>query len=345
MSSWIAEITHAEGGKISFERFMELALYDPNHGYYTRHIADVGSSGDFATALTIGDALVQSIANWARSEARHLNLPKLNIIELGGGGGQLAHGILRTIRPWERVHYQIVEISSTLQKRQERVLCGRNVSWQKTIESALDAADNRAILLSNEFVDAFPCRRFERTTEGWREITLRLEADLWREQLDSNSEMVESSVFSIECAPGQRVETLGSYRQWLTNMTPLLDRGALLTIDYGDLPAEIYRRKPQGTARAFFRHQRLEGLEIYLRAGRQDLTADVNFLDLRIWGGALELVTVDFVNQTEFIRRWRGAGRKRASNKAADDYLSDKEAMGSAMKVLHQRKARIRSSH
>ena len=324
---------------------MELALYDPNHGYYTRHIPDVGPSGDFATALTTGDALVRSIANWARAEARHLHLPKLNIIELGGGGGQLARGILRTFRPWERVHYQIVELSGPLQKRQERALRGRRVGWQKTIESALAAADGRAILVSNEFVDAFPCRRFERAIGGWREISLSLDAELWREQLDPNSDTVESSAFSIECPPGQRVETLGSYRRWLTNMTRLLDGGALLTIDYGDLPAEIYRRRPHGTARAFFRHQRLEGLEIYLRPGHQDLTADVNFLDLRNWGEALGLVTVGFVNQTEFIQRWYGAKRKRGRNNAAADYLSDKEAMGNAIKVLHQRKAPVRASH
>jgi SAM-dependent MidA family methyltransferase len=157
--------------------------------------------------------------------------------------------------------------------------------------------------------------------------------------LDLTSETVESSAFSIECAAGQRVETFGSYRRWLTNMTRLLDQGALLTIDYGDLPAEIYRRRPQGTARAFFRHQRLEGLEIYLRAGHQDLTADVNFLDLRNWGESLGLATVDFVNQTEFIHHWYGPERKRSRSNAADDYLSDKEAMGSAIKVLHQRKA------
>ena len=345
MPSWVAEITRAEGGKISFERFMELALYDPNHGYYTRHISDVGPSGDFATALTIGDALVRSIANWARAEARHLELPKFNIIELGGGGGQLAREILRTIRPWERVQYQIVEISSPLQKRQERALRGRKISWQKTIESALDAADGQAILISNEFVDAFPCRRFERAIEGWREITLSLDADLWREQLDLTSETVESSAFSIECALGQRVETLGSYRCWLTKMTRFLDRGALLTVDYGDLPAAVYDRKPRGTVRAFFRHERLEGMDIYLRAGHQDLTADVNFLDLRYWGESLGLVTADFVNQTEFVRHWDGPERKRSRSNAADDYLSDKEAMGSAIKVLHQRKTGILTCH
>jgi len=336
MQSWIAEIARAEGGKISFERFMELALYDPNHGYYTRHISEVGPSGDFATALTIGDALVQSIANWVRAEARQLELPKLNIIELGGGGGQLARGILCTIRPWERAQYQIVEISSPLQNRQERALRGRKVTWRKTIESALDAADGRAILISNEFVDAFPCRRFERAIEGWREITLSLDADLWRELLDLTSGTVESSAFSIECPRGQRVETLGSYRHWLRKMTRFLDRGALLTIDYGGSPAEVYRHKPRGTVRAFFRHERLEGMNIYLRAGRQDLTADVNFLDLRNWGEALGLATVDFVNQTEFIRRWRRLDQKHGS--AADDYLSDENAMGNAIKVLHQRK-------
>ena len=77
-------------------------------------------------------------------------------------------------------------------------------------------------------------------------------------------------------------------------------------------------------------------MNIYLRAGRQDLTADVNFLDLRNWGEALGLATVDFVNQTEFIRRWRRLDQKHGS--AADDYLSDENAMGNAIKVLHQRK-------
>jgi SAM-dependent MidA family methyltransferase len=337
MPSWIAAIARAEGGRISFERFMELALSHPRHGYYTRHISAVGSSGDFATALTIGDALVRSIANWVRVEAQRMALPKLNIIEMGGGGGHLARGIFRTFRPWDRVRYQIVEISQSLQKSQERALHGRKIRWQTTIEAALDAADGQAIVLANEFVDAFPCRRFERATEGWREIILSLEGDVWREQLDpGSSEMVESSTFSICCPIGQRIETHGSYRRWLENLTRHLVRGALLAIDYGGWPAEIYHRKPRGTVRAFFRHERLEGMQVYLRPGHQDLTADVNFLDLRNWGEALGLITVDFVDQAEFIRRWDHPRRK--WHNPADTYLSDESAMGSAIKVLHQRK-------
>jgi SAM-dependent MidA family methyltransferase len=337
MPSWIAEIARAAGGQISFERFMELALYDPDHGYYTRHISDVGRSGDFATALTIGDAFVRNIANWARAEARRLKVRGLNIIELGGGGGQLARGILGKIRPWDRVRYQIVEISESLQQKQERQIRSRNVIWQKTIEAALDAVDGQAIVISHEFADAFPCKRFERTIEGWREIVLSYDADHWREELGSSLGTSESSAFSIQCATGQRIETLFSYRRWLEKMTRHLIRGALLTIDYGGCPEEIYSRQPRGTIRAYFRHERLEGMEIYLRAGRQDLTADVNFLDLRNWGEAMGLTTEGYANQAEFIRTWNRAGWKPCST--ADEYLSDQGGMGGAIKVLHQRKS------
>jgi SAM-dependent MidA family methyltransferase len=336
MPSWIAEIARAEGGKISFERFMQLALFEPRHGYYTRHVSAVGPRGDFSTALTVGDALVRSIANWVHFEARHLALTKLNIIELGGGDGCLAQGILQTFRPWEGVRYQIVEISDSLRKFQKRTLQGRKIRWQHTIEAALDAAEGRAILIANEFVDAFPCKRFERGINGWREIILNLEENLWREQLENIRQKVESSAFSIGCAPGQRIETHGSYSQWLAAMSSHLVRGALLTIDYGGWPAEIYSRRPHGTIRAFFRHQRFEGMAIYLRAGRQDLTADVNFLDLHNWGEAVGLRAVDFTNQKEFIRRWDRAGRTGSS--AADEFVSDPNGMGNVMKVLHQRK-------
>jgi SAM-dependent MidA family methyltransferase len=337
MPSWIAKLAQAAGGKISFEHFMELALYDPGHGYYTRHISDIGPSGDFATALTIGDAFVRSIANWARAEARRLELRKLNIIELGGGGGELARGILGKIRPWEKVRYQIVEISESLQQKQQKELRDRNVIWQKTIEGALDAAEGQAIVVANEFADAFPCKRFERTIEGWREIVLSFDADQWREELGSSLGTSDSSAFSIQCAAGQRIETLFSYRKWLEKMTQHLVRGALLTIDYGGCPEEIYSRRPRGTVRAFFRHDRLEGMEIYLRAGRQDLTADVNFLDLGNWGEAVGLETAGYVSQAEFIRTWNRSGWK--SRSKADEYLSDQGGMGGAIKVLHQRKS------
>jgi SAM-dependent MidA family methyltransferase len=335
MSSWLAEMVRSEGGRISFDRFMELALYHPVHGYYTGHIETVGRGGDFSTALTIGDALIRSVAAWVKAEANLLALP-VHIIELGGGAGQLASGVLRAFSPWQRVRYQIVEISRTLRQVQERKLRGKNVRWADSIEAALEAAKGQAILISNEFVDAFPCKRFERTPEAWMEIFLGLDGDVWREEYAENRGPLASSALAMECTAGQRVEAFQSYKNWLTMVDRRLHRGALLTIDYGGSPAEIYRRKPGGTMRAYFRHQRIEGMEVYLRPGRQDLTADVNFVDLQEWGEQLGLSTIQSVTQADFIREWDPERSKR--QQTADRYMSDESGMGKAFKVLHQRK-------
>ncbi len=314
MSSWIAEVVRSEGGRVSFERFMELALYDPTHGYYTSHITTVGRSGDYSTALTIGDALVRSVAAWVKAEANWLALPVAQIIELGGGAGQLASGVLRAFSPWQRVRYQIVEISGALRQVQERKLRGKDVRWMDSIEAALEAAKGQAILISNEFVDAFPCKRFERTPEAWLEIFLGLDGDTWREEYAENRKPPASSALTIKCTTGQRVEAFQSYRNWLTSMNRHLQRGALLTIDYGGSPTEIYHRKPGGTMRAYFRHQRIEGLGIYLRPGYQDLTADVNFLDLQEWGEQLGLKTIQNVSQADFIRGWDRRRSRKPTN-------------------------------
>src|SRR6478609_9180676 len=120
MSSWLAEIVRSEGNGVTFERFMELALYHPVHGYYATQIATIGRAGDFSTATSIGDSLIRSVAAWLKEETKRLSLPFTRVIELGGGTGRLASGILRSFRPWQRIHYQIVEISKTLRQIQEQ---------------------------------------------------------------------------------------------------------------------------------------------------------------------------------------------------------------------------------
>ena len=306
MSSWLAEVVRSEGDRITFERFMELALYHPIHGYYTGHVSTIGRSGDFSTSTTIGESLVRSVAIWLKAEAKHLSMSVPQVIELGGGTGRLALGILRSFKPWQRIRYQIVEVSETLRQIQERELRGKSVQWRDSIEAALVAAKGEAILISNEFVDAFPCQRFELGPQGWRELSLALEGDIWREEYAENCVPPASSTFAVKFAIGQRVETIQSYRKWLTSLDGNLHRGSILTIDYGGSPEEIYHRRPGGTMRAYFRHQRLDGMEIYLRPGRQDLTSDVNFFDLKEWGEQIGLETIQLVTQADFVRRWAG---------------------------------------
>ena len=92
--------------------------------------------------------------------------------------------------------------------------------------------------------------------------------------------------------------------------------------------------RPAGTMRAFFHHQRINGMGIYLRPGRQDLTADVNFSDLELWGEKIGLATIELITQAKFIHRW--SNPKSRTEKLGDQFVADQSGMGAAFKVLHQ---------
>ena len=106
--------------------------------------------------------------------------------------------------------------------------------------------------------------------------------------------------------------------------------------DYGGEPDEIYQRRPNGTLRGYFRQQRIEGNEIFHRAGFQDLTADVNFSDLQAWGDACDFKTVNYLTQREFVGNWYP--RALTEPEQATVFTLDQSGAGTAFKVLHQRK-------
>jgi SAM-dependent MidA family methyltransferase len=330
MPSWLAEAVQREGGKIRFDRFMQLALFDPIHGYYSVQMHTIGDRGDFSTAATLDDSLGRAVARWIRAEAKALRLPNLTIIEIGPGTGRLARTILRRFRPWENVHYCIVDVVT-------RNRLSHRIKQFRSVREALTAAGGVAILFSNELVDAFPCRRFVRTESGWDEIWIELQHGRWLERTVPAQTYPESSVSSPTFAIGQGVEIHESYHSWLKELSSSLQTGALLTIDYGGSAVENYRGKRSGTLRAFFQHQRLEGIEIYRRPGSQDLTADVNFDDLRGWGHALGFDEIAYVTQRDFIERWYPEALQR--DNAATRFVLDPAGAGTAFKVLHQRRA------
>jgi SAM-dependent MidA family methyltransferase len=323
---------------------MQLALYDPHRGYYTAHGARVGRGGDFSTSTTLSDSLAYAIAAWVKAEAAQLHLRRPQLIELGAGDGLLARAVLRRLgwRARFSFRYHIVEISTKLQKIQRERLRGLRVLWHPDAETAVKAAAGEALLFSNEFVDAFPCRRFVRAGHGWQEIFFCYENGIWNERSFDVASLPDSSALNGWTTPppkGQRVEVHESYGRWLRDLGRCLERGSLLTVDYGGSPGEMYRRRPDGTLRAYSHHQRLTGLDVYRHPGRQDLTADVNFDDLKRWGAAVDLTPVACVTQRQFLLTW---GPQRTKGKV-QDFLADPEGAGSAFKVMHQRR-RVRKS-
>ena len=336
MASWLAEIAENEGGRLRFDRFMELALLHPTHGYYTRRIRGIGKAGDFSTSTTLSPALGKAVFRWLIAEAKYLGLEPLVIIEPGVGTGALAKVILSQIRPWSRVQYFAVDI------RPESAILDKSVNRQRrfhlfdSVEAALHAAHGKAIIISNEFVDAFPCRRLVRLQTGWADIYLHYDDGRWGQELSPVPISFPYSALDSGFAVGQTIEVHESFRAWLANVSAQLDVGAILTIDYGGQPQEIYRRRPAGTLRGYYQQQRIEGSEILLRAGYQDLTSDVNFADLQVWGDDVDLKTVDYTTQREFVSRWYPHVLHRADT--ATIFTLNENGAGAAFKVLHQRK-------
>jgi len=262
---------------------MARALHDPRHGYYARRITGVGRRGDFTTAPMLSDAPAQAIAAWAAKALRETGCGDL--IEIGPGEGQLAAGVLKHL-PWHvrwKTRLHLVETSAPLAERQ-RELLGKRATWHSGMNEALAACDGRAVIFSNELVDAFPVRRFQKTTDGWQELAVHFDAQRRaHESLLPPAPLPDSSGFLASHPVGQWIEVHDSYHCYLTEWLPSWKSGLMLTIDYGATAGNLYHRRPSGTVRGYLLQQRLEGPAIYENPGRQDLTADVNFTDLMDW--------------------------------------------------------------
>ena len=252
---------------------MAEALHDPQHGYYARRITAVGRRGDFTTAPMLSDAPARAIAAWACKALRESGCRHL--IEIGPGEGTLAAAVLNHL-PWHvrwKTRLHLVETSVPLAARQ-RELLGKRATWHSGMSDALTACGGRAVIFSNELVDAFPVRRFQKTSAGWQELAVHFDAQRRaHESLLPPAPLPDSSGFLASHAVGQWIEVHESYHRYLAAWLPSWKSGRLLTIDYGATAANLYHRRPRGTVRGYLLQQRLEGPAIYENPGRQDLIA------------------------------------------------------------------------
>ena len=322
----------SRGGAAPWRDWMEAALYDPDIGYYTKNIRTVGRTGDFSTSATLGGSLPAAIRRWIREQWK-LAGGKLPLIEVGPGDGSLHSSIWRGLGWMERrgLPSHLVERSPALRRVQQEKLRAfrRRITWHGSMESALTECGGRALIFSNELADAFPATLLQWHEGRWQEVWISL-AD--------NGAIVEglrpcpggmtSSACDIPWDAGQRIEVLHSWREWLTAWRPHWKEGAMLTIDYGGRPADIYFRRPGGTVRGYLHHQRLTAAELYPLMSRCDVTVDVNFTDLRQWGEAAGLTTVECVSQRDFV--WQRC-------RADDENLYQEWAVAEAFQCLVQR--------
>lgn len=351
---------------ISFERFMSVALYDENFGYYTTNINEVGRSGDFSTSATINDDLARAIAKWLVKELESKSRFKFrwHCVEVGAGNGSLAKAVYKNLPFKWRIScvYHIVEKSPVLISIQKEHLknAGR-FKWHSDMDSLLKETQNFNFV-SNELVDAFPATVFQWDSKHspcpsssqigagrWMKLFLDFDGNnLYQKlrpischELDNISTISDFSLWpNKKIDHGQRCEVHLSYREWLYSWIPRMKEGSLLTIDYGDRFPYLYEQKASGTVRGYFQHQHITGNEIFSRMGEQDLTADVNFSDLENWSKDLGLENINFQTQEQFLKEFSETNTNNSKEWTQDEsvYLRQKEGAGTAFKVLVQRK-------
>lgn len=269
----------AQGNWMSAEQFMDVALYDEEGGYYSRHIADIGFRGDFSTSATMSDLPARRIvAEWKRAcAACGRTLP---LIEVGGGNGDMATAVARALGFWGRLRATYCMVDRSRALREVQALVGGNfVRVYPTMEAALKRCGGRAFIFCNELPDAFPARRFVFQNGAWLELGYSV-AEGRIIPCAQERPLPKSSALTAWAKEGQIVEVHESYHRWWAGWQPLWKCGSMVTIDYGELCDTLYYRRPQGSLRGYKAHQLLSAEELPALAGHCDITADINFTDL-----------------------------------------------------------------
>jgi SAM-dependent MidA family methyltransferase len=293
---------------MTFARFMDLALYDPDGGYYRAEAARPGREGDFLTAPEahpiFGAALSRAVSDaWDR-----LGRPVPFVLrEFGAGTGTLAAAILdglTTERPdlASVIRYEPIEVEprrlEAIAARLEAVGHGARLAVPASGDPSTDA-----FVLANEVLDALPTHRVVFRAGRLREVMVgSLDGELPDVEADPSTPALERRLADegVTLADGQRAEICLAVDGWIAAAAGL-GRGVLLLIDYGYPAIELYDpvRRRDGTLRAYLRHRVHD--DPYLHVGRQDLTAHVDITAVERAAEEAGLTHLGTTTQAEFL--------------------------------------------
>lgn len=325
-----------------FRDWMEACLYDDEAGYYMRpgRKTGAGDDADFATSPTLHPFLAQAVAREAHATWEALGRPDdFTVVEFGGGEGDLARDSLA----WLDAHAQDLAASVTwTHVERSPTHQGAQADDDARIRAAERMPDRcTGLVVAHEFVDALPVHWLEHRKGGWAEVHVALDAAAFTPLLGVPSRT------GIEAAPkrpleeGQRVVAMADARRWIERVAAGLERGGLLVIDYGDLGKHLWTPdRADGTVRGF-RDQRLVE-DVLQDPGELDITASVDFTQLRVWALEAGFGDESLESQEAFLVRHGAlealADAPRDSVEEASAYLRLKQLVlpqgfGAAFKV------------
>ncbi|OGT48882.1 MAG: hypothetical protein A3E82_04080 [Gammaproteobacteria bacterium RIFCSPHIGHO2_12_FULL_38_11] len=301
LSQIIAEIKATQF--ISFARYMELALYAPQFGYYRNGLRKLGKEGDFVTAPEVSPLFSYCLANQC-SEILH-KLKDGDILEFGAGTGVMAADILITLKKRGQLpdHYYILELSAALKSMQMKTIQEKipellhKVTWL----DAFPSKPIQGVILANEVLDAMPVNVFK-NTGGIKECAVTLDNNnLLTLCISENIKLTtEINQYDINFSENYMSEINLYLPGWMKSMADSLSRGAVFIIDYGFLRHEYYHPdRMQGTLMCHYQHHAHPNPLVF--PGIQDITAHVDFTAVAESAEKCHLNVAGFSNQASFL--------------------------------------------
>lgn len=293
------------GGWISFAHFMETALYEPGLGYYTAGARKFGAAGDFVTApemsALFGYTLANQVAQWMADSAPY-------ILEVGAGSGRLAADLLQALnsRGMAPDRYYILDVSADLRERQFDTIAAacpkllERVTWLDHLPESFSG-----VVIGNELLDALPVHLVTWGADSILEKGVALGSEnqfVWQERPATARLLAYAESIRAQCpvAPGYGSEIGLAVSAWAASWGSILERGALLLLDYGFPRREFYHpQRTGGTLMCHYRHH--SHPDPFYLPGLQDITAHVDFTAVisAAHGAGLELL--GYTSQAGFL--------------------------------------------
>jgi len=296
-------------GPIPFPRYMELCLYHPQFGYYSRATEQFGRAGDFYTSSDVHAVFGRLLARQFEEMWRALGSPQqIGIIELGPGRGLFARDVLDwSVRQFpefaKALHYCLVEQSATFRMRLQDRLAGHVANGTatvfETLEKAAESAGQHLILFANEFFDALPVavidhRGAVRVAESQGRFVEHFAPS-------SEQELEYLDLHGVHPDPGERVEVSPAAVDWMRRIAAVFAQrsGFAILVDYGYTREQQLVGRHRDTLMTYRQHR--AHTSHYEAPGEQDITAHVNFTALRTVAEQEGLKPLALLTQSQFL--------------------------------------------
>jgi SAM-dependent MidA family methyltransferase len=358
----IIEREICERGPMPFSRYMELCLYHPELGYYSRNAEQFGKAGDFYTSSDVHAVFARLLARQFEQIWRLLESPaRIEVLELGPGRGLFAQDVLDWSEKkfpefFRALHYSLSERSPALRGKLKITLArflenGRasvllenqrenqpvprrlrkgtasGASTGVLVERAL-GPEVPVIIFVNEFFDALPVELL--SAQGKLQVAIQEDRLIESWARPSSEELEYLDRYSVHPESEERIEVPLLASHYMAELHASMHTGLIIAIDYGYTRQEQLAGRHRGTIMAYRQHS--ASPNPYEAPGEQDLTAHVNFTALAAAAESSGLQVQPLLTQSQFLM---GIGENDQFTDAFEGCRSPQERAKVALQLKH----------